>query len=170
VKKKIGEEGSSIGEMMLAKTVLEEKNEALESKDRQIRELTGRLRRLSEEAAEQRAEAERSGRRQAELLRSERLEGAREVLQSVVGFLADWGEAEPALAARLLALLGERHGLEVIDRVQGRLDPRLHRVLEVQRDKEPGAEVLAQGYRLGERVLRPAFVKVSLAADGPPSA
>jgi molecular chaperone GrpE (heat shock protein) len=88
----------------------------------------------------------------------------------VVGLLADWGEAEPALACRLLAMLREKHGLEVIDRVQGRIDPRLHRVLEVERDKEPGTEVLARGYRLGDRVLRPAFVKVSLAADGPPSA
>ncbi len=170
MKKKTGKEGSSIGEMMLAKTVLEEKNDLLENKDLQIRELTGRVRRLSEEVAELRAEAERSGRRQAELLRGERLEGVRGVLESVVGFLADWGEAEPALAARLLGMLREKHGLEVIDRVQGRIDPRLHRVLEVQRDEQPGTEVLAHGYRLGDRVLRPAFVKVSLAADGPPSA
>jgi molecular chaperone GrpE (heat shock protein) len=88
----------------------------------------------------------------------------------VVGLLSDWRDEEPALAARLLALLSERHGLEVIDRIQGRIDPRLHRVLEVDRHSAPGAEVLAHGYRLGRRVLRPAFVKVNLAAEGPPPA
>ena len=72
--KKKNPEGSSIGEMMLAKTVLEEKNEALEGKDRQIRELAGRVRRLTEEAAALRAEAQAEGRRREEDLASARLE------------------------------------------------------------------------------------------------
>jgi len=168
VKRKAAGEGSSIGEMMLAKTVLEEKNAALEAKDRQIRELAGRLRRLEEEAAALRAEARQAARE--EQLRAARQEGAGEVVAGVVDLLADWGEAEPALASRLLAHLRERHGLEVIDRGEQGIDPRLHRVLEVERDRKPGAEVLARGYRLGDRVLRPAFVRVSLAANGPPSA
>jgi len=163
-------EGSSIGEMMLAKTVLEEKNEALEGKDRQIRELTAGVRRLAEEVAALRAEAQAGERSREQDLASARLEGARTVVEDVVGLLSDWGEADGPLASRLLALLGERHGLEVIDRIQGRIDPRLHRVLEVDRRGAPGAEVLAHGYRLGQRVLRPAFVKVNLAAEGPPSA
>jgi molecular chaperone GrpE (heat shock protein) len=168
--KKKNLEGSSIGEMMLAKTVLEEKNEALEGKDRQIRELAGRVRRLTEEVAALRAEAQAEGQRRDEDLRSARLEGTGAVVEDVVGLLSDWRDEEPALAARLLALLSERHGLEVIDRIQGRIDPRLHRVLEVDRHSAPGAEVLAHGYRLGRRVLRPAFVKVNLAAEGPPPA
>jgi len=168
--KKKNREGSSIGEMMLAKTVLEEKNEALEDKDRQIRELVGTVRRLTEEAAALRAEAQAEERRREEGLHSARLEGRCAVVEDVVGLLSDWGDEEPALAARLLALLREQHGLEVIDRVQGRIDPRLHRVLEVDRHSAPGSQVLAHGYRLGQRVLRPAFVKVNLAAEEPPSA
>jgi molecular chaperone GrpE (heat shock protein) len=54
--------------------------------------------------------------------------------------------------------------------IQGRIDPRIHRVLEVSRESESGTEVLAKGYRLGEWVLRPALVKVILAAESPSSA
>ncbi len=156
-------EPAAIGEMMLAKTVLEEKNELLEAKDRLVRELSTRLKQLAEEL-------ESSSRAQAEARQSAYLEGAGQVVEEVVEVLADWGPEEPRLASRLLAVLREKHGLEVIERVHGRLDPRLHRVLEVSRETKAGTEVLAKGFRLGVRVLRPALVRVNLAADTPPSA
>jgi molecular chaperone GrpE (heat shock protein) len=161
-------ESAQIGEMMLAKTVLEEKNEQLEAKDLELRELTSRQRLLLEEVEELKGELERSMRENAEVRREGRLEGAREVVEEVVGVLADWGQEEAKLAAHLLAVLGKKHGLEVIDEVPHRLDPRLHRVLEVSQEAESGIQLLARGFRLGGRVLRPALVKVNRAAQTAP--
>ncbi len=161
-------ERAQIGEMMLAKTVLEEKNEQLEAKDLEIRELASRQRLLLEEVEELKDELERSSREHAEARREGRLEGAREVVEEVVGVLADWGPEEPKLAARLLAVLGKKHGLEVIDGLPRQLDPRLHRVLEVSQSTEAGIQLLARGFRLGERVLRPALVRVNRAAQTAP--
>lgn len=163
-------EPAAIGEMMLAKTVLEEKNDLLEAKDRLVIELSTRLKQLTGELEELRNELESSSRSQAGVRQSAYLEGAGQVVEGVVEVLADWGPEEPRLASRLLALLREKHGLEVIDRVQGRLDPQLHRVLEVSQETKAGTEVLANGFRLGLRVLRPALVRVCLAADTPSSA
>jgi molecular chaperone GrpE (heat shock protein) len=159
----------AIAEMMLAKTVLEEKNEVLEAKDRQLRELTTRLRNLTEDFEELKAELEASSRECSEVRRSAYLEGASQVVEEVVGVLADWGPEEPKLAAHLLAMLREKHGLEVIEGVPEKLDPHLHRVLEVSRESQSGTKVLAKGFRLEGRVLRPALVGVGLAADMPPS-
>ena len=163
-------EPAAIGEMMLAKTVLEEKNELLEAKDRLVRELSSRMRQLAAEIEELRNELESSSRAQAEMRQSAYSEGAGKVVEEIVEVLADWGPEEPQLASRLLAVLREKHGLDVIERVHGRLDPQIHRVLEVSRETKAGTEVLAKGFRLGARVLRPALVRVSLAADTPPSA
>lgn len=152
-------EAPQIGEMMLAKTVLQEKNEQLEAKDRQLRQLATRLKVLTDEV---------------ERLRSERgpdppagpaagcrtyQDGVAAVVEGVIGVLADWGPEQPGLTARLLALLRERHGLEMIEQVPGRLEPRLHRVVEVCSEQGAGVEVLARGYRLGTRILRPALVR-----------
>jgi len=161
---------ATIDEMMLAKTVLEEKNELLEAKDRQLRELSTRLRQRAVEIEELRNELQSSSQTQAEVGQRAYLEGAGKVVEEVVDILADWGPEEPKLASRLLAVLREKHGLEVIERIHGRLDPQIHRVLEVLREPKAGTEVLAKGFRLGARVLRPALVRVSLAADTPPSA
>jgi molecular chaperone GrpE (heat shock protein) len=160
----------AIGEMMLAKTVLEEKNEELEAKDRRLRELTSRLRDLTEDVEQLQAELEASAHNLAEARRGAFQEGADRVIEEVVGVLADWGPEAPKLTEHLLAVLRERHGLELIEEVPGRLDPRLHRVLEVSRLPQAGTQVLTKGFRLGGRVLRPALVRVGLAADPPPSA
>ena len=52
-------------------------------------------------------------------------------------------------------------GVEEID-VSGAFDPRLHEPVEVVFGKSDGkvVEVLEKGYRIGERILRPAKVKV----------
>ena len=52
-------------------------------------------------------------------------------------------------------------GVEEID-VSGEFDPRLHEPVEVVFGKSDGkvVEVLEKGYRIGERILRPAKVKV----------
>jgi len=68
------------------------------------------------------------------------------------------------LVHRSLAALLERHGLTPIE-TEGAFDPHVHEALAAQPGEgaEPGSvlQVLQKGYRLGDRVLRPARVIVS---------
>jgi len=68
------------------------------------------------------------------------------------------------LVQRSLADALRRHGLEVID-TDGAFDPHVHEALLTQPadDAEPGSvvQVLQKGYKLGDRVLRPARVVVA---------
>jgi molecular chaperone GrpE len=67
------------------------------------------------------------------------------------------------LVQRSLASLLEREGLAEIE-TDGKFDPHVHEALLAQPSElEEGAilEVIQKGYRLGERVLRPARVVVS---------
>jgi len=68
------------------------------------------------------------------------------------------------LVHRALADTARRHGLEEIE-TDGAFDPHVHEALLAQPadDAEPGSvvQVLQKGYRLGDRVLRPARVVVA---------
>jgi len=68
------------------------------------------------------------------------------------------------LVHRSLAALLERHGLTPIE-TEGAFDPHVHEALAAQpaEGAEAGSvlQVLQKGYRLGDRVLRPARVIVS---------
>jgi molecular chaperone GrpE len=73
------------------------------------------------------------------------------------------------LVHRALADLLRRQGLEEIE-TDGRFDPHVHEALLSQpSDREEGAvlEVAQKGYRLGERVLRPARVVVAGPKEAP---
>ena len=69
-----------------------------------------------------------------------------------------------ALVHRALSDTLRRHGLAEIE-TDGAFDPHVHEALLAQpvEDAEPGSvvEVLQKGYRLGDRVLRPARVVVA---------
>ena len=68
------------------------------------------------------------------------------------------------LVHRQLEQLLEKEGLALVE-TDGRFDPHVHEALLAQpvEDAEPGSvvEVLQKGYRLGDRVLRPARVVVA---------
>ena len=68
------------------------------------------------------------------------------------------------LVHRALADVARRHGLEEIE-TNGAFDPHVHEALLAQPagGAEPGSvlQVLQKGYRLGDRVLRPARVVVA---------
>jgi molecular chaperone GrpE len=68
------------------------------------------------------------------------------------------------LVHRSLASLLERHGVTAID-TDGQFDPHVHEALLAQpsEDAESGAviDVLQKGYKLGDRVVRPARVIVA---------
>jgi molecular chaperone GrpE len=65
----------------------------------------------------------------------------------------------------------ERHGVTVIDTEDGKFDPNLHQAIaEVPGEgKPPGSivNVVQTGYRIGERLLRPAMVTVARKGDAP---
>jgi molecular chaperone GrpE len=72
------------------------------------------------------------------------------------------------LVHRSLASLLERHGVEAIE-TDGKFDPHVHEALLTQpSEAEEGSvlDVVQKGYRLGERVVRPA--RVVVAAAPPP--
>lgn len=72
------------------------------------------------------------------------------------------------LVARELASALEREGLEEIA-TDGKFDPHVHEALLTQpseADEGDVIEVLQKGYRLGDRVLRPARVVVSQGSSG----
>jgi molecular chaperone GrpE len=74
------------------------------------------------------------------------------------------------LVYRSLASLLERQGVTEIS-TDGRFDPHVHEALLSQpSEQDEGAviDVIQKGYRLGDRVVRPARVVVAAAADPPP--
>lgn len=163
------------GELMLAKSVIEEKNETLDQKDQTIRELATRARNLEIDNDELRLALSRST-RQAEMLRAEeRGKALSTVISDIVRIAADYedvhGSSSTGLASRLFGLLQEKYDLRVIAEPPKSVNPHLHHVVEVDHSgaMDGSIEVLSNGYRLGETVIRPALVKVVLgvqAGDG----
>jgi len=76
-----------------------------------------------------------------------------------------------ATERQLLATL-ERHGVKMIDTKDAKFDPNLHQAIaEVPSEgKPPGTivNVVQTGYRIGERLLRPAMVTVARKDAAPP--
>jgi molecular chaperone GrpE (heat shock protein) len=147
-----------IAEMMLAKTVLEEKNELLARQERTIRELKETVRLLEEDLKALLAERDRwqeSGRQEG---RSQVVVEAARMAGEYLGREDErWG-----LASRLIRNFAERYGLELIDQAAGTVDPELHQVVEVVEEplQKPSVQILARGFRLGGKTVQPALVRV----------
>ncbi|UCF99975.1 MAG: hypothetical protein JSV89_10665 [Spirochaetaceae bacterium] len=157
-----------IGEMMLAKTVLEEKNELLDQKDRLIRELRSQLTQREVELEELKAELHNSERDRTVAEQEAELRGKHKVVAEVVELAAEYerGSEDPEnkLAWRLIWQFQERYGLEVISGTPCRVDPQIHRVIEVVHPKQPevfpAIWILTKGFRLAGRTIKPALVRV----------
>ena len=162
-----------IAEMMLAKTVLEEKNELLALQERAIRDLKETVRRLEDDLKAVRAEGARwreSGRQEGCL--QVVAEAARLAGEHLHQHMRQGREDERwSLASRLLRLFAERYGLELIDQAPA-VDPELHQVVEVVEEplQESCVQILALGFRLGGRTVQPALVRVirGKSAGSPP--
>jgi molecular chaperone GrpE (heat shock protein) len=162
-----------IGEMMLAKTVLEEKNELLDQKDRQIQELLVREKQLRRELETMTQQLEFCQSELAEQRATGIRKGECKVVEEVLRIAADFEEhAEGAaadLARRILTLFQRNYGLEVLAAVPSSIDPEIHCVVEVsdQNAIEPAIQVLAKGYKMGGRFIRPMMLRVSKGALPP---
>jgi len=70
---------------------------------------------------------------------------------------------------QLLSTL-ENHGVKIIDTSDGKFDPNLHQaVAEVPGEGKPAGaivHVVQTGFKIGDRLLRPAMVTVARADDG----
>jgi molecular chaperone GrpE len=71
---------------------------------------------------------------------------------------------------QLLSIL-ENHGIKIIDTSDGKFDPNLHQaVAEVPGEGKPAGSivhVVQTGFKIGERLLRPAMVTVARKEDAP---
>jgi molecular chaperone GrpE (heat shock protein) len=153
-------------EMMLAKSVLEEKNELLEGKERIIVELRSKANALEAELETVRDELERRAAELSVIRKASRQEGILSVVEEVVRIAADYhsrdGGESIKLACRLFRVFHERYGLEVLESVADGIDPEIHRVVELDYDPEGDSsiQVLSKGYQIAGRVIRPMLVKV----------
>jgi molecular chaperone GrpE len=82
-------------------------------------------------------------------------------------------EGVEATERQLLATL-EQHGVKAIDTADGRFDPNLHQAIaQVPGEGKPAGtivHVVQTGYRIGERLLRPAMVTVAREEPAPGNA
>jgi len=76
----------------------------------------------------------------------------------------DWVNGVQMVHQKLSGLL-DQEGVEVIDCAGGDFDPALHEAITYEENDEHGEgeiiDVFQKGYRIGERVLRPAKVRVA---------
>lgn len=156
------------GELMLAKSVIEDKNELIDRKDAKIRELQTRLQATEKDNEELQLALSRVMRRDEMLKAEERADVLNDVISEVVRVAASYedlhGSSSSGLAAKIFALFEDKYDLRVIEAPAHSVDPALHHVVEVDHagDQNGSIEILANGYRLGENVIRPALVKVIL--------
>jgi molecular chaperone GrpE len=94
---------------------------------------------------------------------------ALDALAQAAGAYKDTAEGENKLldgvrgTLKLLKKGLHKHGIELIDEAGVPFDGHLHQALQVEDgevEHETVAEVYAEGYRIGDRVLKPALVKV----------
>ena len=163
----------------LDSALAEEERSAIEAAEEKLRSVQGDLEELKERHLRKLAEFEnlrkRSEREKAESRRMALADLAREFLPVVDSFeqaLAhasskdlegDFGQGI-LLIHRQLSDLWRKHGLREVD-TSGGFDPNHHEAVSTQPSPEPPntiLDVLRKGYRIGDRLIRPALVKVAV--------
>jgi molecular chaperone GrpE (heat shock protein) len=161
----------AIGELMLAKTALEEKYEQIDKKEKLIKELQKKNKKLE-------AELEKLKATLFEIEETQKTDetggfnkGSETVIKDLLQILSKYDSACCAgdsngeltmLVDSILDLFIKRYGLDVIDGPVDEVDPVKHQVVEVikGKEKEAGVVRLARGFRMGEKIITPMKVKV----------
>ena len=161
----------AIGELMLAKTALEEKHEQIDKKEKSISELQKKNRKLE-------AELEKARKMLSEIEDTQRKnnaggldKGSEEIIREVIQILSRYDHAcgsengnneVSMLVENILGLFVKGYGLEIIDGPADEVNPEIHQVVEVVTGDEDNAGIvrLARGYKVGEKILSPMKVKV----------
>jgi molecular chaperone GrpE len=163
----------------LDSALAEEERSAIAAAEEKLRSVQGDLEELKERHLRKLAEFEnlrkRSEREKAESRRMALADLAREFLPVVDSFeqaLAhasskdlegDFGQGI-LLIHRQLSDLWRKHGLREVE-TSGGFDPNHHEAVSTQPSPEPPntiLDVLRKGYRIGDRLIRPALVKVAV--------
>ena len=163
----------------LDSALAEEERSAIAAAEEKLRSVERDLEELKDRHLRKIAEFEnlrkRSEREKAESRRLALADLAREFLPVVDSFesalahataddlQSDFGQGI-LLIHRQLADLWRKHGLREVDTTGG-FDPNLHEAVATEPSREPAnsvLEVLRKGYRLGDRLIRPALVKVAV--------
>ena len=161
----------AIGELMLAKTALEEKYEQIDKKDKSIKELQKKNKKLEAELDELREtllEIEDTKKKESA---GDFNKGTEAVIGDILQILSKYDSACSGgsgkreltmLIENILDLLVNRYGLEVIDGPVDEVDPAVHHVVEVISgdEEDAGIVTLARGFKLGEKIIAPMKVKV----------
>ncbi|MCK5095166.1 MAG: nucleotide exchange factor GrpE [Spirochaetes bacterium] len=161
----------AIGELMLARSALEEKHELIDRKDRIIRELMQKNRDIEADLKEVKAvlsdmeEMEKSNEVNSYNRGIEAVIG--DILHILVRYEAVFNIKSESNEMKMLIegifnLLEKQYGLEIMDGAPAEIDPEIHQVIEVIAGKGKGREIiqLSKGYRIGKKILSPVKLKV----------
>jgi molecular chaperone GrpE len=163
----------------LDSALAEEERSAIAATEEKLRSVQGDLEELKERHLRKLAEFEnlrkRSEREKAESRRMALADLAREFLPVVDSFEqalahasskdleSDFGQGV-LLIHRQLSDLWRKHGLREVE-TSGAFDPNYHEAVSTQPSPEPPntiLDVLRKGYTIGDRLIRPALVKVAV--------
>jgi molecular chaperone GrpE len=163
----------------LDSALAEEERSAIAAAEEKLRSVQGDLEELKERHLRKLAEFEnlrkRSEREKAEARRLALADLAKEFLPVVDSFERALAHASASdlegdfgqgilLIHRQLTDLWRKHGLREVETVGG-FDPNLHEAVSTEPSSEPPnsvLEVLRKGYTIGDRLIRPALVKVAV--------
>lgn len=160
---------NAIGELMLAKTALEEKHEQIDKKEKSIRELHKKNRKLEaelEEARDMLSDIEETQRANDV---ADFSKGTEAVINDIIEIISRYdhvcGSENPnnelcKMVENILEIFVNGHGLEIIDGPADEVDPKIHQVVEVTTGKKGDVVMLARGYKVGEKILSPMKVRV----------
>jgi len=161
---------NAIEELMLVKTALEEKNELIDQKDHLIRELYTIIENLEEKNNYQKNKLKQTEKNLDQEKQKAWEQGVESVIIDIINLITKYERKslfnkeldEVIPIGKIISLLKERYGLQVLEEPKQEIDPRFHKIVEINKSKCDAMEyaVLANGYKIGKRIIKPVQLKV----------
>jgi len=161
---------NAIEEIMLVKTVLEEKNDLLEKKDQLIHELYTKIKNLEIELIQLKEKLHEHEKEQEKGKNDAWEQGVESVIFDIINLLSKY-ERKPieekeqnkfVPIEKIVTLLQNRYGLQILEKPQKKINPCIHKLIETNGKEGNISEciVLSRGYRIGKKVIKPMQLKV----------